>query len=143
MTTRVIGGGSAGAVRSVVEATTAELAADASENVSLTLAKSFLLMKVEVSTKARVRLYKTAAARTADAASAHGTYPTTGTPHGVIIDLYLDGSAGAPLAFMCSPDVPGSNGDDVVASTIYASVTNIDTSAHAVTATFTFVPLEN
>lgn len=127
--------------RSTATITTAALASNATEADQVTLAKVFALLRVQVSCKARVRLYKTAAARTADASRASTTPPAAGTPHGVICDFYLDGSTGAPLAFLCSPDILGANGDSPAVSTIYASITNLDT-AQAVTVTLTFEPVE-
>ena len=60
--------------RDTASHTTASLAAAAAEDFTLALSKSFALFKVETDVQARVRLYASAAYRTADAARAIGLY---------------------------------------------------------------------
>src|SRR5208337_2765648 len=123
------------------------LAPGAIENSTLTMAKSVSILAVEVSSSARLRLYQTSAARTADANRTNLTPPTPGTPHQVIGDWYLNGNANAPLIFWCSPPTPGQNADGLTDGTqttnIYAAITNLGTGSTAITATIFYVPTES
>ena len=127
---------------STVSVTTASLAANAIENDTLVMAKQVAIQTITVSAAARVRLYQTSAARTADASRPNTTPPTLGTPHQVIGDWYLNGTTAAPLSFPCSPIVFGQNGDGSQTSNIYVAITNIGTGSAAITATITYVGQE-
>lgn len=121
--------------RQSVAVTTASIAAGAADNTqTLALGKSFSLLSVQTSRPARVRLYSTAALRTADAARAVGTDPSTA----VILDYVSTDTAAHPL----SPIPMGANLDAVPASTAYLSVTNNDTAAGTVTVTVVAVTEE-
>jgi hypothetical protein len=123
-----------------VAVTTASLASGAIENDSLTMAKMFTAFKVVVSGPARVRLYATSAARTADASRGNTVPPTPGTQHGVLADLYLD--TADKYTWMCSPIIPGANNDSPQVATIYAAITNLSTGSAAITVTISYVPQE-
>jgi hypothetical protein len=144
--------GTAG-VRTDKVLTTASIAGD---NLSLdigtvTLNRSFLLVKVQCDRAARVRLYETAAARLADTGlSGSGTPsadrpnsvpPTAGTQHGVICDLYLD-TSDKYTVWRCSPEIPGNNNESSPTSSIQYAVTNLSGSAHTVQVTFSFIGTE-
>jgi hypothetical protein len=141
----VIGGDTGGSSRpptgTSAAVTTGSLAANASENDTLTMAKMFTAYMITVNYPARVRLYSTAAARTADASRANSVPPVPGTQHGVIADLYLDTSD--KYTWLCSPDIPGSNKDGPQSTAIYAAITNLDVTSRAITATIYFVPMES
>jgi hypothetical protein len=102
---------------------------------NLAAAKSYRLLKLVSTVKARVQLYTTAAARTADAARVSGT-PPSGPNHGVIVDVELD--AGEPLSF--TPAIDGWNDDDPPAAVAYARVTAL--AAGDVALDLTIVPTE-
>jgi len=136
-----VSGGASLPGASTATVTTASLAAGAYQTGTLTMAKSFFSFKVVVSSAARVRLYSTAAARTADLSRSNQTPPVPGTQHGVICDLYLDTSD--KWTWICSPQFPGSNGDSTQSTTIYYAITNIGTVSTAITATVTYVPTES
>jgi hypothetical protein len=131
--------GSGLASRTTAAVTTASLATSAAETGSVVMAKSLAVMKIVSSCKARVQLYATAAQRDADAGRAAGTDPTSGTQHGVIVDLYLNDAG--QLSWLLSPSAEGSNGDVSPSTSIYYRVTNLDT-VQAVTVTVTYLPLE-
>jgi hypothetical protein len=124
-----------------VAVTTASLAAGAIENDALTMAKMFTVYQVVVSGPARVRLYSTSAARTADASRSNQVPPTPGTQHGIIADLYLD--TADKYTWTCSPAIPGFNNDGTQATTIYAAITNLSGAPAAITATLYYVPQES
>jgi len=105
--------------------TTGTIAAGGFETGSLAIARSFAIIAVSVDRSSRVRLYSTAAQRTADITRGAFSPPPVNTSHGVIMDMVLDGSVTAPLSnFICSPEVYGANGDASPTSTIYYTITN-------------------
>lgn len=135
------GGGGGPASRTTVDFTTGSLADGAAEVGTVPIAKSFLIIQVEVSAAARVELYSSTAARDADAGRAIGVNPPVGTPHGVIGDWYLDGSESAPLLFVASPEVMGANSTNDL--DIAYRVTNKSGGSAAITVTLTVVPEES
>lgn len=124
--------------RTDVVVTTASLADLATENGTVALGKSFELFKAVADRFCRVRLYQTAAARTADAGRGIGTDPATAA--GVIADLIFTALSG--LTIVCQPRIPGENHDGPVTSTIYYAITNMSGSASTVQVTFTRVITE-
>lgn len=132
-------GGPVNARRDEVK-TTGSLANLATENGDVTLGKSFLLLKLEADRDCRVRLYSTAAARTADASRLFGTDPAIGTQHGVICDLILTTADG--LVWILSPQAPGSCMESVVTRDISYAIQNLSGSTSAVEVTFTVVETE-
>lgn len=121
--------------RGTASHTTASLAAAASEDFSLTLSKSFALFKIQTDVQARVRLYASAAYRTADAARAVGVDPTG--DHGLIAEVV---TVPGMLSVWLSPVAVGGAADG--GATVYAQVSNTGASPTAVATTFTYVPLE-
>jgi hypothetical protein len=141
-TVRGIGGsGGSGSVPAATTAaiTTASLATNASESGSVTVFKSFLLLKIQFSCKARVELYSTAAARDADASRVWGTIPTLYAQNELICDVQMSSGSGT---WIMSPSAPGFNADATRSTTIYYRITNLDT-AQAVTATLTALQMES
>ena len=108
----------------------------------MSFAKTFLVLKVVVSAYARVRLYATAAAATADVARLFTVPPAAGTQHEVIMDMQLDSVYGS-LSFVMSPVTPGANMDTSPADTIYYNITNLSGTTAAITVTLTALPLES
>ena len=131
------GGGSAYS-RTTKSATTASLNAAASGDLSITAFKAYNLLKVAIDHPAWVRLYVDAASRTADASRVEGTDPLPGS--GVIAEV-LTTTAGAST-FLMSPAVFGWNNDGTPSTTVYAKVTNKDSSARAITVTLTLIQAE-
>lgn len=135
----LIGGLGAVGTRASTSLVTATLAAGAQQQGTLTLCKSFALLKVVVSSVARVRLYSTAAAQTTDASRPNTTPPTAGTQHGVITDLYLSSA----LSWILSPSAQGSNMESSPSSSISYTIDNLGGSSAAITVTFTVLSLES
>lgn len=126
---------------SVVTGGGGTLAANTTENDTLTMAKMFTAYKVTVNYPTRIRLYSTAAARTADASRPNSIPPTPGSQHGVIADLYLDESG--KFTWICSPAIIGANADGSQITSIYAAITNLDSVSRAITVTIYFVAQES
>ena len=139
------GAGTGLANRSTVTSTYTSLAAGATDSSQApTMFKSFELLGISITSnkKCRIRLYSTAAARTADLNRSYSTPLALGTQHGCIADFYFD-QVYATTPWICSPNVFGSNQDGSVSAAIYASVTNIDTSTQTIVVIYTIVQLEN
>ena len=127
-----------GAKRVTIPLTTASIANNASATGTVPLGRSFIIIEVKASAACRIRLYSTAAARTADASRPSLTSPILYTEHGVIIDLVLDSSlAPFPVTWICSPEAPGSDAEDSPVGDISYSVTNLSGSTQSFTITFT------
>ncbi len=124
--------------RTTKNATTASLAAAASGDLSITAFKAYNLLKIAIDHPAWVRFYVDAASRTSDASRAEGTDPLPGS--GVIAEV-LTTTAGAST-FLMSPAVFGWNNDGTPATTVYAKVTNKDSSSRAITVTLTLIEAE-
>ena len=134
----IAGGGGSLASRTTKSATTASLNAAASGDLSITAFKAYNLLKIAIDHPAWVRLYVDSASRTSDASRAEGTDPAPGS--GVIAEV-LTSTAGAST-FLMSPGVIGWNNDGTPSTTVYARVTNKDSSARAITVTLTLIQAE-
>ncbi len=115
-----------GPSRANVTKTTASLANNATENSTVTLAKTSKLISIEADRAARVAFYSTSAARTADSGRAIGTPATPGT--GVLAEFVL--AAATPI--LASPSLDLVNGDVSPTTSIYYAITNISGSTHTV-----------
>lgn len=124
--------------RASASTTTASLADQATDSVTtISLKKAFTLLSLTVDRACRVRLYSTAAARTADASRAIGVDPAASA--GVILDYYANTGAGTyPLSTL----VFGANLDVSPSATSYLSVTNRSGSTSTVTVGLSYVPME-
>lgn len=120
-----------------IVATTALIADGVTGTGTLPAGKSFLLKKLVADKHCRIRLYKTAAYRTADAARAFGDRSYRGTEHGIICDVKL--TAGTGLEWDMSPDAFGSNGDVPGVENIYYAIENNSGSTGTVQVTFSTV----
>ena len=132
------GGGGAMASRTTKSATTASLNSAASGDLSITAFKAYNLLIVVIDHPAWVVLYVDSTSRTADASRVEGTDPLPGS--GVIAEV-LSNSAGSST-FLMSPAVFGWNNDGTPSTTVYAKVTNKDSSARAITVTLTLIQAE-
>lgn len=127
--------------RNTATKVTASLAANAEEQGTVALAKSFRLVEVSASRPCRIRLYSTAAAMTADSSRPFTTPPTAGTQHGVICDLLLL-TAGQYTLWIMSPAAAGSNCETTPTTSISYAIQNRDTITATVSVTFTFLTSE-
>ena len=122
--------------RGVAQATTASLANNATDSVTVTGFKSYALYKIQTSAAAWVRLYTTTAARTADASRLQGTDPAAGS--GVIAEVITTGAQ----TIITAPGVFGFNDESTPTTAIATAVTNLSGSAAAITVTLTLLQLE-
>ena len=136
--TTVVGGGGGGAMasRTTASASTASIADAASANIAITGFKSYMLLKIQTSAAAWVRLYSDTTSRTADATRAITTDPAPGT--GVIAEIITTGAQ----TILLTPGVLGFNNELLPTTSIPATVTNRSGTTTAITVTVTLVQLE-
>jgi hypothetical protein len=135
-----VGGGGGGGVsgRTDETVTTASLAHNATENGTIPLGRSFIPFRVTVDRACRVRLYSTAAARTADASRLPGNDPTG--EHGVILDVRLNAETGLEWDVIDPPT--GHCAEAVVTEDIPYAITNESGSPSTVEVTISRIILE-
>ena len=127
-------------VRTTVTATTSSIGAGATSNLNIDGFKTYSLLKVGISSAAWVVLYTDSTSRSNDASRSYLTDPTPGS--GVIAEVRTVSSGIS--TFIMSPGVIGWNNDVSVASTIYARVTNNESSTSTgIGVTLTVVKLED
>ena len=128
-------GGSEGlATRTTAAVTTNSIGNDATENVSITGFKSYMLMSIQTSSAAWVRLYTSSAARTADAGRGEGVDPAPDV--GVIAEVLSNGAQTIEFG----PAVLGWNSAND--TTIYAAVKNKSGGTATITTTLNLLKLE-
>ena len=125
--------------RTNVSGTTGSVGAAATTNLNITAFKSYGLMKVGISSAAWVRLYVDAASRLSDATRSYLTDPVPGS--GLIAEVRTE-TAGVST-FSMTPGVIGWNNDITPSTTVYAAVTNNESSAADITVTLTVVKMED
>lgn len=126
--------------RETVTITTASLAANAVETGLIPFARAGTLLKLVASHACRLRIYATAAARTADAARAIGTDPSDDLAGLIKLDAVLP-TSGGNLSLNLG-GVTAYNADDPVAAQLYYAIENRSAAAAVLTATLTFLPEE-
>lgn len=117
--------------------TTESLTDDAEETGTVTLAKGYRLLRIATDVPARLRVYTTAAKRTADATREIGTDPEG--DHGVVLDLVTTADL---LAADLSPTVDGWNNETAPSTSIPIAVQNLSGATDTVSVTFTFIRTE-
>jgi hypothetical protein len=128
------GGGGGGGPRQETVHSTASLAAGASENGVVAIAKATEVLRVATNRPARVRLYVTAAKRDADAARPVGTDPTG--DHGLCLEVV---TVTGELELDLNPAALVWDGDAVPDANIAYRIENRDAGAGVVTVTLTHV----
>ena len=132
------GGGGFTTSRATVSGTTGSLGAGATATLDIDGFNSYALLKVGISSAAWVRLYTDDVSRTNDAARTFDTDPTPGS--GVIAEVRT--TTTGVSTFRMSPGVIGYNDAVSIGSTIFARVTNNETSAGTVQVDLTIINLE-
>jgi hypothetical protein len=122
--------------RTTASATTSSLSVNATSNMTITAAKTYTLLKLQTSHASWVRLYTSAASRTADASRVQGIDPSPNV--GLIAEIIS--TAAETVVF--TPGAVGWNDDSTPSTNVYASVKNQHSSATAVTVTMTYLKLE-
>jgi hypothetical protein len=123
--------------RTTASATTGALIVGGTGNISITGFKTYALLGMSVGIPAWVRLYISAAARTADASRLETEDPLPGS--GIIAEV-ITTSVNQTVGF--TPATIGFNGDNPAATTIYAAVKNKGTGLATISVTLTLVQLE-
>lgn len=135
--TTVLGGGGSGlSSRTTATGTTTSLAADATENMSYTGFKSYMLLKIVTSEACWVRIYSSVAARTADAGRLINADPTPSS--GVIAEVVSTGAG----AIAITPGVYGFNDEAIPTSAIPIAITNKSGIATEITVVLTILQIE-
>ncbi len=124
-------------VRGTAQATTSVISNGASENATITGYKSYVLMKIQTSAAAWIRLYTTTSARTSDASRSQGQDPNPGS--GVIAEVITTGAQ----TVLMSPGVLGFNDESTPTTDIPITVTNLSGGNSAITVTLTLLKLES
>ena len=122
--------------RTTASGTTGSLASLASADLNITGFKGYVLLKIQTSVAAWVRLYTDGASRTADAGRLEAVDPDPGA--GVIAEVITTGGQ----TILMSPAVMGFNNETVPTTTIPCRVTNKSGSSAAVTVTLTLIKIE-
>ena len=130
-------GSSSTVARTTVSATTASIANDASDNITITGFKSYYLLKIQTDAAAWVTLYIDTASRSADANRNILTDPIPAD--GVIAEAILPTATSIKFA----PAVLGWNNDSVPSTSIYAKVVNQSGSTRTITTTLTLIQVES
>jgi hypothetical protein len=123
--------------RTTRSATTGALSVGSTGNISITGFKTYALLGMTVGIPAWVRLYASAAARTADASRLETEDPQPGS--GIIAEV-ITTSSNQTVGF--TPATIGFNGDNPATTTIYASVKNKGTGLATIQVTLTLLQLE-
>jgi len=130
------GGGSGLQSRSTATGNTSSLADAAEADLDITGFKSYALLTITTDRAARVRLYVSAATRTADASRAEGVDPTSDA--GLIAEVITTGSETVTI----SPGAYGFNLESTPTTTIPCRVTNKSGGTATVQVTLNILQLE-
>jgi len=117
--------------------TTANIANNASDEIRITGFKSYMLLQIQTSAAAWVRLYTSPATRTSDSGRTQGQDPNPGS--GVIAEVITTGAQ----TLLMSPGVLGFNSESPVSTDIPMTITNLSGGSAAITVTLTLLKLEN
>lgn len=124
--------------RALATATTSSLALGASDSTTtIAMSCGYRLYSISTSRPARVRLYTTTAARTADLGRVIGTDPASTA--GVVLDFV---TTAASTTYSLSPLVDGADLEGTPSANIPMTVTNNDTSTGTVTVTLNWLQTE-
>ena len=135
-TITVSGSGGSLQTRTSANATTASLANDASADLTIVAAKTYVLHKIETDRAAWVVLYTDGSARTADSARNITTDPNPGS--GVIAEVITTGAQTQSI----TPGTIGWNNDGTPSTNAYLKVVNKSGATGTVQVTLHFLQLE-
>lgn len=134
--TTISGGGGGSVTRGTASGTTASIADAASDDVDITGYKGYVLYSIQVDQAAWVRVYDSAASRSADSSRAQGVDPSPNA--GVIAEAITTGSGTVRF----TPGVFGMNNESTPTTTVPITVTNNSGGATAINVTLTLLQLE-
>ena len=122
--------------RTTAAGTTSSVANGAADNISVTVFKSYYLLKIQTSAAAWVTVYTDIASRSLDASRTETTDPLPG--QGIIAEVITTGAQTIKI----TPGVFGFNNESTVTSSIPLKVVNKSGSTAAITVTMTVVQVE-
>jgi hypothetical protein len=122
--------------RTTASATTSSIANNSTGNIAITGFKSYMVLKVQTSAAAWVRLYSDVASRTADSTRDILTDPAPGS--GVLAEFITSGAQ----TVLVTPAVLGFNSESSPTTSIPVAVTNKSGSTTTITVTLTLLQLE-
>lgn len=122
--------------RNTANASTTSIADGASEDITITGYKGYLLYKIQTSAAAWVRIYTDTASRTADAARSELTDPDPGA--GVVAEVITSGAE----TVLISPGAIGFSNESTPSTDIPVAVTNKSGGAVSITVTVTILQME-
>ena len=124
--------------RGIVSGATTSIVNSGIGNTDITGFKSYMLMRVGLSTAGWFRLYTDSASRANDTNRSVGEDPLPGS--GVIAEVV---ATGLSTNHIISPFVPGGNLDDPASTTMYVAITNTSGTTQSITANLTILQLED
>jgi len=124
--------------RVIVSGATTSIVNSGIGNTDITGFKSYMLMRVGLSTAGWFRLYTDSASRANDTTISVGEDPLPGS--GVIAEVV---ATGLSTNHIISPFVPGGNLDDPASTTMYVAITNTSGTTQSITANLTILQLED
>lgn len=122
--------------RTVVNGTTTNISNNASENLTLTGFKGYVLYKIQTSHAAFVTIYSDIASRTSDAGRSELTDPSPGA--GIIAEVITTGNQTVTI----TPAAIGFNNESTPTTDVYIRVKNLNGSSAAITVTLTILGVE-
>ena len=124
-------------VRTTASGSTTNIANDASQNITISVAKAYALLKIETSHASWVTLYTDTTSRTSDSSRAQTTDPLPGS--GVIAEVITSGAA----TQIITPGTIGWNNDSTPSSNVYLKIVNKSGSTASITVTLTYIQMES
>ena len=124
--------------RVIVSGATTSIVNSGIGNTDITGFKSYMLMRVGLSTAGWFRLYTDSASRANDTNRSVGEDPLPGS--GVIAEVV---ATGLSTNHIISPFVTGGNLDDPASTTMYVAITNTSGTTQSITANLTILQLED
>ena len=124
--------------RVIVSGATTSIVNSGIGNTDITGFKSYMLMRVGLSTAGWFRIYTDSASRANDTNRSVGEDPLPGS--GVIAEVV---ATGLSTNHIISPFVPGGNLDDPASTTMYVAITNTSGTTQSITANLTILQLED
>lgn len=122
--------------RTLLSSTTSSLAAQGSQNLTISGFKSYVLLSIYTSSAAWVRIYSDSTSRSADASRSMYSDPDPGS--GVIAEVITTGNTTQKI----TPFVFGGNLESPANENIYLRVTNLSNSTVTTTVQLTLIRLE-
>jgi hypothetical protein len=134
-------GGGGGSPSRTTASISQSIVAGAVYQSTVSLAKSFALLKLTVNVPSRLRLYCTSGGRDADAGRPPETPLSTSTQNQCICDMVLNSMTG--LSWIFAPFIGGSDGAGSATGSIAFNLTNLSGVTQTVTATLGYLPMES